>query len=164
MFAYIFSSLNSFLLIFIELSNMKRAIWTCLLLKLVLTIVLDVTFLSSLSFSLQLGVKGAAYTNIITEATNSLVYILFMLSALRNDWSPNWNFDWIREWFRVGFFSGLDSLVRNLVYMLVILRSMNLLYESGLYWTTNTFIWSYILLPFTPLSEVLRLDISRGTI
>ena len=143
---------------------MKRAIWTCLLLKLVLTIVLDVTFLSSLSFSLQLGVKGAAYTNIITEATNSLVYILFMLSALRNDWSPNWNFDWIREWFRVGFFSGLDSLVRNLVYMLVILRSMNLLYESGLYWTTNTFIWSYILLPFTPLSEVLRLDISRGTI
>ena len=105
-----------------------------------------------------------AYTNIITEATNSLVYILFMLSALRNDWSPSWNFDWIREWFRVGFFSGLESLVRNLVYMLVILRSMNLLSESGLYWTTNTFIWSYILLPFTPLSEVLRLDISRGTI
>ena len=109
-------------------------------------------------------VKGVAYTNIITEATNSLVYILFMLSALRNDWSPSWNFDWIREWFRVGFFSGLDSLVRNLVYMLVILRSMNLLSESGLYWTTNTFIWSYILLPFTPLSEVLRLDISRGII
>ena len=109
-------------------------------------------------------VKGVAYTNIITEATNSLVYILFMLSALRNDWSPSWNFDWIRELFRVGFFSGLDSLVRNLVYMLVILRSMNLLSESGLYWTTNTFIWSYILLPFTPLSEVLRLDISRGTI
>ena len=61
MFGYIFSSLNSFLLIFIELSNMKRAIWTCLLLKLVLTIVLDVTFLSSLSFSLQLGVKAWVY-------------------------------------------------------------------------------------------------------
>ena len=74
--------------------------------------------------------------------------------------SRNWSFGWTREWFRVGIFSGIDSLVRNLVYSLVILRSMNLLSEAGLYWTTNTFIWSYILLPFLPLSELLKLDIS----
>ena len=163
-FGYIFSSLNSFLLIFIELTNMKRAIWTCLLLKLSLTITLDVTFLSSLPFSLQLGVQGVAYTNIITEATNTLVYTAFIVSATRNTMSRNWNFGWTREWFCVGFFSGIDSLVRNLVYSLVILRSMNLLSEAGLYWTTNTFIWSFILLPFSPLSEVLRLDISKGAI
>ena len=142
---------------------MKRAIWTCLLLKLSLTIGLDVTFLSSLPFSLQLGVQGVAYTNIITEATNTLVYTVFIVSATRSDMSTRkWSFGWTREWFRVGFFSGIDSLVRNLVYSLVILRSMNLLSEAGLYWTTNTFIWSYILLPFSPLSEVLRLDISKG--
>ena len=143
---------------------MKTAIWTCLLLKLALTVTLDVTFLSSLTFSLQLGVQGVAYTNIITEATNTIVYSLFIVSvsAIRNNMTRNWYFGWTREWFRVGFFSGIDSLVRNLVYSLVILRSMNLLSEAGLYWTTNTFIWSYILLPFSPLSEVLRLDISKG--
>ena len=142
---------------------MKRAIWTCLLLKLSLTIGLDVTFLSSLPFSLQLGVQGVAYTNIITEATNTLVYTFFIVFATRSDMTRRkWSFGWTREWFRVGFFSGIDSLVRNLVYSLVILRSMNLLSEAGLYWTTNTFIWSYILLPFSPLSEVLRLDISKG--
>ena len=78
------------MLIFVELRNMKLAIWTCLLLKLALTITLDVTFLSSLTFSLQLGVQGVAYTNIITEATNTVVYTLFILSATRNDMSMNW--------------------------------------------------------------------------
>ena len=50
---------------------MNRTIACCLLLKMILTIVLDVTFLSELHFSLQLGVEGVAYTNIITEAANN---------------------------------------------------------------------------------------------
>ena len=53
--AQIFSSVNSFLQIPVQLMVMNRTIACCLLLKLVLTILLDVTFLSELGFSLQLG-------------------------------------------------------------------------------------------------------------
>ena len=35
---------------------------------------------------------------------------------------------------------------------------------NGLYWTTNTFIWSWPLLPFLPLSEILKVDISTATV
>ena len=71
-------------------------------------------------------------------------------------------FGWMMTWLHKGLYSGLDSLIRNLVYMLVILRSMNLLSSSGLYFTTNAFIWSYLLLPFLPLSEILRVDIASA--
>ena len=39
---------------------------------------------------------------------------------------------------------------------------MNLLEEAGTYWTTNNFIWSYLLLPFLPLSEVLKVKVSTS--
>ena len=161
-FGFIFLSLNSFLLIPVKLLLLTRALLAALVLKLVLAVVLDLAFLSSLPFSLQLGVRGVAYSNIATEAATTLLLASCLATSLRGHWAGPWSLAWLRDWFRVGFYSGLDSLVRNLVYMLVILRSMNLLAEAGLYWTTNTFIWSYVLLPFLPLSEVLRVDISKG--
>ena len=139
---------------------MNRTIACSLLLKMVLTIVLDVTFLSNFSFSLQLGVDGVAYSNIMTEAGSCLMVSCLLFSRLRPHWRTGTSFQWIKTWLVTGLYSGLDSLVRNLVYILVILRSMNLLASAGLYWTTNTFIWSYLLLPFLPLSEILRVDIA----
>ena len=37
---------------------------------------------------------------------------------------------------------------------------MNLLARAGLYWTINTFIWSYLSLVFLPLLDILRLNIA----
>ena len=160
--AQIFSSLNSFLQIPVQLLVMNRTIACCLLLKMILTIVLDVTFLSDYGFSLQLGVDGVAYTNIITEAATCLLMASLLFRELRPHWRTEMRFQWMLTWLHKGLYSGLDSLIRNLVYMLVILRSMNLLSSAGLYWTSNTFIWSYLLLPFLPLSEILRVDIASA--
>ena len=157
-FGFIFLSVNSFLLIPVKLLLLNRAVLASLVLKLVLAVVLDLAFLSSLPFSLQLGVRGVAYSNIATEASTTLL----LATSLRGHWAGPWSLAWLRDWFRVGFYSGLDSLIRNLVYMLVILRSMNLLSSAGLYFTTNSFIWSYLLLPFLPLSEILRVDIASA--
>ena len=159
-FGFIFTSLNSFLMIPVELLQMKTVILVSLVFKMIFTVILDFFFLSSYDFSLQLGVDGIAYSNICTGVLNTLLLIIFLGVKLQGCWSSSMSFSWVTEWFRVGLFSGFDSLVRNLVYMVVILRSMNQLSEAGLYWTTNTFIWSYILLPFLPLSELLKLDIS----
>ena len=158
----IFSSVNSFLLIPVQLMLMNRTIACCLLLKMILTIVLDVTFLSELHFSLQLGVDGVAYTNIITEAANCLLMASLLFRELRPHCRTEMRFHWMVSWLHKGLYSGLDSLIRNLVYMFVILRSMNLLSSAGLYFTANSFIWSYFLLPFLPLSEVLRVDIASA--
>ena len=50
----------------------------------------------------------------------------------------------------------VDSLIRNVVYLVVILRTMNVLEEQASYWVANTFIWNWLLLPALPLAELLK--------
>ncbi len=35
--------------------------------------------------------------------------------------------------------------------------------QSGAYWVTNNFIWTWLLLPFLPLSEVLKVHVATAT-
>lgn len=74
----------------------------------------------------------------------------------------NYNFQWLKTWTKVGFFSGLDSFIRNLVYLVVVLRAMNLLNEQGSYWVANTFVWSWLLLPILPLGDLLKQDVAAS--
>ena len=48
----------------------------------------------------------------------------------RDIWNGRFDLSWIKVWSRVGFFSALDSLLRNVVYLVVVLRAMNLLKEQ----------------------------------
>jgi O-antigen/teichoic acid export membrane protein len=67
----------------------------------------------------------------------------------------------MKDWWNVGKFSGIDSFVRNLFYMLFIVRMMNVVEEQGTYWVANGFIWGWLLLPFFPLADLLKQDTSR---
>ena len=164
-FGFFLQSINDFLIIPVELMKLNKVLLISLLLKMILTIFLDILLLSSLSFSFKLGVQGVAYSSLIT---NIVTFLLLLILLQRNlplhllTWRTC-SFTWLRTWTCLGLYSGLDSLVRNLTYSIVILRSMNLLEEDGTYWTTNNFIWSYLLLPFLPLSEVLKVKVSTST-
>ena len=48
------------------------------------------------------------------------------------------------------------------MYLLVVLRGMNLLHEQDVYWIANNFIWSWLLLPVLSLSELLRQDVATN--
>ena len=74
----------------------------------------------------------------------------------------NYNFEWLKTWSKIGFFSGLESLIKNAVYLVVVLRAMNKLNEQGSYWVANTFIWNWLLLPILPLSELIKQDIASN--
>ncbi len=52
------------------------------------------------------------------------------MEFIRDIWHGQFDFKWIKVWSRVGFFSALDSLMRNVVYLVVVLRAMNLLQEQ----------------------------------
>ena len=164
-FGFFVQSVNDFLIIPMELMKLNKVLLISLLLKMILTVFLDILLLSSFSFSFKLGVQGVAYSSL---TTNIVTFLLLLILLQRHlplhllTWRTC-TFTWLRTWTRLGLYSGLDSLVRNLTYSIVILRSMNLLEEAGTYWTTNTFIWSYLLLPFLPLSEVLRVRVSTST-
>ena len=164
-FGFFVESVNDFLIIPVKLMKLNKVLLISLLLKMILTISLDVLLLSPLSFSFKLGVQGVAYSSLLTNLATFLLLLILLhchLPLHLLTWRTC-SATWLRTWIRLGLFSGLDSLVRNLTYSIVILRSMNLLEEAGTYWTTNTFIWSYLLLPFLPLSEVLRVKVSTST-
>lgn len=66
------------------------------------------------------------------------------------------DFGWLREFARIGGISGLESLVRNVAYMVMISRMVNVVGEQGTYWVANNFIWGWLLLPVLQLGELIK--------
>jgi Na+-driven multidrug efflux pump len=68
------------------------------------------------------------------------------------------DFKWLEEWFKIGSFSGLESFVRNLFFMIMIVRMTNIVGEQGTFWVTNNFVWSWLLLPILQFGELIKRD------
>jgi hypothetical protein len=155
------SSLVEFFMVVFVLLNAQRHIYVILAIKMSLSIILDSFFLSeSIDVSLKLGVNGIAYTNIAT-ATVTFIYATCVFCRMYGYCLVTPNFAWLRDWSFVGLFSGLDSLTRNAAYLLMIIRMMNVIKKQGTYWLANSFVWSWLLLPFLSLSKVLIQDTSN---
>lgn len=157
-------SLVRFLMIVFILKDMRVHIYAILGIQVVVTVLLDTLLLSSLSFSLDLGVNGIAYSNavasMLTLAYAGVVFSRRMQMAPR-DWIRSYDFGWMTSWWKVGRYSGLDSFVRNLFYLVFIIRMMNVIEEQGTYWVANGFIWAWLLLPFYPLADLMKQETSR---
>ena len=72
------------------------------------------------------------------------------------------SFTWAKEFAKVGGISGLESFVRNLAYMIMIARMVNVVNEQGTYWVANNFIWGWMLLPITQLGELIKQETSTN--
>ena len=96
--------------------------------------------LTILESGLNLGAMGIACSSV---STNFLLLITCLIITWKKldfnilDLKTDYDFKWLKGWSRIGFFSGLDSLIRNLVYLIVVLRAMNLLDEQGKYILNN---------------------------
>ena len=62
--------------------------------------------------------------------------------------------------FKIGGISGLESLVRNLFYIVMISRMINVVGEQGTYWVANNFIWGWLLLPVLQLGELIKKEVA----
>ncbi len=163
MFGTTLFSLVRFLVIVFILLDMRVHIYAILGIQVVTSLVFDTIFLSSLDFSLQLGVNGIAYSNAIASLI-TLSYAVTVFSRKMgmslSDWKGDQDYGWMQSWWDVGKYSGLDSFVRNIFYMIFIVKMMNVVEEQGTYWVANGFIWGWLLLPFYPLADLLKQDTS----
>jgi len=148
-----------FLLVYLAVIDDYRRIIALSLLKTVLLLAADVLLVSPASFSLKLGINGIAYSNIAIHAL--LVAWVLYHPDIRRFIAGNrlhWDWLWLKQWFRLGAFSGIESLIRNSVFVLMIVRMMNGIGESGSYWAANSVIWGVLLLPSLALAEVVKRD------
>ncbi len=124
-----------------------------------LTIILDTFLVSSIDVSVQLGVNGIAYTNIIVNVLLLVLAVCFLhKEKIVLFAKEKLEFRWMKEWFKIGGISGLESFVRNIAFMLMIVRMVNVVGEQGTFWITNNFIWGWLLLPVLQLGELIKRD------
>jgi Na+-driven multidrug efflux pump len=158
--AKIFSSLFQFYIMIFNLKKRTTFLYLIIFIQIALTIIFDIFLVSSFSISLKLGVKGIAYSNILVNLILLVSCIIYMdktnLINLQNQ--TILDFKWFKEWFKIGLFSGLESFVRNFFFLLMIVRMTNIVGEQGTFWVTNTFIWSWLLLPILQFGELIKRD------
>ena len=159
--ANIFSILCSFTLVALVSLRKHRDVYLLTIARLILSILCDTFLVSSLPVSAKLGVNGIGYSNIIV---NVLVLMLSLILLAKSGVSvfskEKLSFRWIRQFVTIGGISGLESFVRNLAYMLMISRMINVVGEQGVYWVANSFIWGWLLLPVVQLGELIKQEIS----
>jgi hypothetical protein len=70
------------------------------------------------------------------------------------------DFTWVKDFCKIGGISGLESFVRNIAYMVMIARMVNMVGEQGTYWVANSFIWGWLLLPVLQLGELIKQEVA----
>lgn len=161
--ANIFGILSQFLLVVLVTIGKDKYVYILTACKLVLCVILDLFLVSTLKFSLNMGVNGIALSNIIINLVIALISIIILNKEKINVFDKNkLDFKWIKDFIKIGGISGLESFVRNIFYMLMICRMVNVVGEQGAYWVANNFIWGWLLLPILQLGELIKQEISTN--
>ena len=159
--ANIFSILTQFALVALVTINKSKYLYALTGARLILSLISDTFLVSSLNISLNLGVNGIGYSNIIVNALLLVVSLALLLKEQINIFAKlKLDFSWAQEFFRVGSISGVESLVRNVAYMVMIARMVNVVGEQGTYWVANNFIWGWLLLPVIQLGELIKQEVA----
>lgn len=159
--ANVFSILVSFLLVVLVTLGKNRYVYALTFIKLLLSVILDTFLISSLDVSLNLGVNGIAVSNIIINIIMFVVLVILLYKMNIKIFNKNkMNFTWVKEMTKVSGISGIESLVRNLFYIIMISRMVNMVGEQGVYWVANNFIWGWLLLPIIQLGELIKQEVA----
>ena len=142
-----------FNVIFVTINKAKN-VYIFLIIQAILGIIGDFILIPNL------GVNGIAINNIITNSILAVAgfITLFLEKQITPSWFNKGDFKLIANWCKIGLFSGLQQFIDNIVYALMISRMVNLVAESGNYWMANNFIWGWLLIPISALSEIIKSD------
>lgn len=155
--ANIFLILSQFILVALITINKSKYIYFLTLIRLILSLVCDTFLVSSLPISLNLGVNGIGCSNIIVNIVLLSISLVLLSKENIDIFSKRkLNFAWMKDFVKIGGISGFESLVRNLAYMVMISRMVNVVGEQGTYWVANNFIWGWLLLPILQLGELIK--------
>ena len=161
--ANVFAILSQFALVTRVTLGKDKQVYALTGVKLVLCVIFDTFFVSTLKCSLNLGVNGIAITNIIVNLILFAVTLFLLYKQGVNVFNKEkLNFKWIKDFARIGGISGLESFVRNIFYMIMICRMVNVVGEQGTYWVANNFIWGWLLLPISQLGELIKQETSTN--
>lgn len=161
--ANVFGILSQFALVGLVTLGKDKLVYILTGVKLVLCVFLDLFLVSTLACSANLGVNGIGVTNIIV---NFIIFGTTLFLLAKNGVNvfnkEKMDFNWMKEFIKIGGISGAESFVRNLAYMVMVARMVNVVNEQGTYWVANNFIWGWLLLPIIQLGELIKQETSTN--
>ena len=155
--------LSKFITVLLVTMSRDKYMYILLGIQTGMSILLDTFLLSELPFSANIGVNGIAIANIFV----SLILVITAFAFLKKEGVHVFSrkkpdFGWLGEYGKIGLCSGLESFVRNIAFMLMISRLVNVIAEQGTYWVANSFIWTWLLLPATALYDVIKKETAES--
>ena len=160
--ANIFGILFSFVSVALISLGKDRFVYILTGVKLILCVISDTFLVSTLPVSMNLGVNGIGVSNIIVNALLFVTAVIILgLNGCRVFSRGKLSFAWAKDFAKVGGISGLESFVRNIAYMLMVSRMVNMVGEQGTYWVANNFIWGWLLLPVIQLGELIKQETAK---
>lgn len=156
--AFIIEIVSRFVTVVFVVAGKTRNVYIFLAVNILLNILSDFILIPAF------GVIGVALSNIIINSILGIVGILVLRSQkyIKFEKFSRHDISLFKEWGRVGVFSGLQQFIDNIFYAVMIVKMVNAVAEQGNYWIANNFIWGWILIPITALSEVIRGDCKEG--
>ena len=150
MIGIVYSYIN---VVFIVIDKSKY-MYSFLVSKIVLSLLFDVVLMP------YMGINGIAISNIISNIVVGAIGILILLLTknIKVEKYTKEDLPHIINWAKVGLFAGSQQFLDNIIYALMIVRMVNAVSESGNYWVSNNFIWGWLLIPITCLSEIIKKD------
>ena len=159
--ANIFAILAQFVLVALITINKNKYLYVLTGTRLVLCLGCDAFLVSALPISANLGVDGIGYSNIIVNLLLlSVSFAILTKEKVAVFSRTKLDFSWAKEFAKVGGISGMESFVRNMAYMVMIARMVNMVGEQGTYWVANNFIWGWLLLPVLQLGELIKQEVA----
>ena len=157
------SILSKFITVLLVTIGKDKYMYIQLGIQMALSMLLDTFLISKLPISTNMGVNGIAIANIAVSITMVIsAFLMLKREDIHVFRKKRLEFGWLKEYGRIGLFSGLESLVRNVAFMVMISRLVNVISEQGTYWVANNFIWTWLLLPATALYDVIKKETAEN--
>ena len=153
-----FTLLYAGLIVTLQALNKKGLILGMALMNVLVRFALDSVFFGGYSFSLDAGVIGAAWSSLLASMFLFVVAAYTLLATMRVPirsvlTAPKFRDGW--TYIKVGAGSGLDSLIRNVAYLVMIVRIVNSIGEDeiGGYYLAVQVFWSFLLVPVLAFAD-----------
>lgn len=156
--AFMVGIIVSFVNIVFVVVGKDKNVYIFLVIQTVLSLISDFALIPNL------GVYGIAVSNIIVNAilAVSSFILLYLQKNIKFCWFHKSDLPVLKEWGKIGVFSGVQQFVDNFIYAIMICKMVNMVAEQGNYWIANNFIWGWLLIPISALSEIIRRDCKDG--
>ena len=167
-FSIPFTLLAAAIIVLFESLAMRRLVFVLAVVNVVLRFALDSLFFGGYPSSLDAGVTGVGWATLLASAG---LFVVGAALLLRAKGVPSGLFTTLptfadmREYLRVGLGSGADSLIRNVFYLLMIIRIVNTIgsEEIGGYYLAIQMLWSFMLVPVLAFADSAKVLVANAS-